>query len=141
MERSVRARVKAAFQARGARSKFRQAAIVYLHVGVLYEAAVYVFWKQRILPEARGPAWLWLLLGAFLAGGISYALWRWQHRWLALLVWALGTLRLPAIIEGAFFSRAHTGVDAAVIPPAFYLIALVVVVINLAMLARAGFDL
>jgi hypothetical protein len=133
--------VKAAFAARGSPVKFRQAAIVYLHVGVLYEAAVYVFWKQGILPQARGPAWLWLALGAFLAGGISYALWRWQHRWLALLVWALGTLRLPAIIEGAFFSRAHTGIDTAVIPPSFYLTALIVVVINLAFLARAGFDL
>jgi hypothetical protein len=122
-------------------TKYRQAAIVYLHVGILYEAAVFVFWRQHILPEARGPAWMWLLLGAFLAGGISYALWRWQHRWLVLLVWALGTLRLPAIIEGAFFHQAHTGVNVAVIPPSFYLIALFVVLINLAMLARAGFDL
>lgn len=122
-------------------TKFRQAAIVYLHVGILYEAAVFVFWRQGILPEARGPAWLWLLLGAFLAGTISYALWRWQHRWLVLLVWALQTLRLPALIEGAFFARAHTGVDVAVIPPAFYLTALIVILFNLALLARAGFDL
>ena len=62
-------------------TKFRQAAIVYLHVGILYEASVYVFAKHDILPEARGPAWLWLLIRAFLAAGISYALWRWQHRW------------------------------------------------------------
>lgn len=122
-------------------TKFRQAAIVYLHVGILYEAAVFVFWRQGILPEARGPAWVWLLLGALLAGLISYALWRWQHTWLALTIWALHALRLPALIEGAFFARAHTGVDAAVIPPAFYLTALVVVIINLGMLARAGFDL
>ena len=122
-------------------TKFRQAAIVYLHVGILYEAAVFVFWRQGILPEARGPAWLWLLLGAFLAAGIAYSLWRWQHTWLALMIWALHTLRLPAIIEGAFFSKAHTGIDVAAIPPAFYLTALIVVLINLAMLARAGFDL
>jgi len=122
-------------------TKFRQAAIVYLHVGILYEAAVYVFWRQGILPEARGPAWLWLLLGAFLAGSISYALWRWQRTWLALLIWALHTLRLPPLIRGAFFDTAHTGTDVASIPPAFYLTALVVVLINLAMLARAGFDL
>jgi hypothetical protein len=122
-------------------TKFRQAAIVYLHVGILYEAAVYVFWRQGILPEARGPAWLWLLLGAFLAGSISFALWRWQHTWLALLIWALHTLRLPPLIRGAFFDTAHTGTDVASIPPAFYLTALVVVLINLAMLARAGFDL
>ncbi|MEX1181849.1 MAG: hypothetical protein WEF86_01340 [Gemmatimonadota bacterium] len=122
-------------------TKFRQAAIVYLHVGILYEAAVFVFWRQGILPEARGPAWLWLMLGALLAGLISYALWRWQHTWLALAIWALHSLRLPALIEGAFFARAHTGVDVAAIPPSFYLTALIVVLINLAMLARAGFDL
>jgi hypothetical protein len=121
--------------------KFRQAAIVYLHVGILYEAAVFVFWRQGILPEARGPAWLWLVLGAVLAGSITYALWRWQHTWLVLLVWLLQMLRLPALIEGAFFARAHTGVDVAHVPPAFYLTALVIVIFNLGMLARAGFDL
>jgi hydrogenase-4 membrane subunit HyfE len=122
-------------------AKFRQAAIVYLHVGILYEAAVFVFWRQGILPEARGPAWLWLIIGAVLAAGLSYALWRWHYTWLALLIWALHSLRLPAILEGAFFGHAHTGVDAAVVPPAFYLAALAVVLINLGMLARAGFDL
>jgi hydrogenase-4 membrane subunit HyfE len=121
--------------------KFRQAAIVYLHVGILYEAAVYVFWRQGILPEARGPAWLWLLLGAALAGLISFALWRWQRTWLALLIWGLHALRLPPLIEGAFFAKAHTGIDAATLPSAFYLTALFVVLANLAMLARAGFDL
>lgn len=121
--------------------KYRQAAIVYLHVAILYEAAVYVFWRQGILPEARGPAWLWLLIGALLAGLISYALWRWQHRWLALTIWALGTLRVPVLIEGAFFEKAHTFVDAAQIPASFYLTALLIVLINLGMLARAGFDL
>lgn len=121
--------------------KYRQAAIVYLHVAILYESAVYVFKRQEILPEARGPAWLWLLLGALLAGMITYALWRWQHRWLAITVWALHSLRIPVLIEGAFFGKAHTFVDAAQIPPSFYLTALVVVLINLAFLARAGFDL
>lgn len=121
--------------------KYRQAAIVYLHVGILYEAAVYVFWRQGILPEARGPAWVWLLVGALLASLVSYALWRWQHRWLALTIWALGTLRLPVLIEGAFFDKAHTFVDTAQVPASFYITALVVVLINLGMLARAGFDL
>jgi hydrogenase-4 membrane subunit HyfE len=122
-------------------SKYRQAAIVYLHVGILYEAAVFVFWRQGILPEARGPGWVWLVLGALLAAAISYALWRYQKTWLALLIWGLHTLRLPALIEGAFFARAHTGVDVAVIPPAFYLTAIFIVLINLGFLARAGFDL
>lgn len=122
-------------------TKFRQAAIAYLHVGILYEAAVFVFWRQGILPQARGPAWLWLLLGAALALLISFALWRYQHAWLAILIWALHSLRLPALIEGAFFNRAHTGIDIAVVPASFYLTALVIVIINLAFLARAGFDL
>jgi hypothetical protein len=43
--------------------------------------------------------------------------------------------------QAAVLPPAHTGIDAAVIPSSFYLTALVVVVINLAMLARAGFDL
>jgi hydrogenase-4 membrane subunit HyfE len=122
-------------------TKYRQAAIVYLHVGILYEAAVFVFWRQGILPEARGPAWLWLVIGALLAGGISYAIWRYQRTWMVLMIWALHTLRLPALIEGAFFARAHTGVDMAVVPPGFYLTAIFIVLINLAFLARAGFDL
>ena len=121
--------------------KYRQAAIVYLHVGILYEAAVYVFWRQGILPQARGPAWVWLLIGALLAGLISYALWRFQNRWLALTIWALHALRVPVLIEGAFFGRAHTFADASQIPPGFYLTALFVVLVNLGFLARAGFDL
>ena len=121
--------------------KYRQAAIAYLHLAVLYESAVYVFKRQGILPEARGPAWLWLLIGAVLAGMITYALWRWQRRWLALTVWTLQTLRIPVLLEGAFFGKAHTFVDTAQIPPSFYLTALVVVLVNLAFLARAGFDL
>lgn len=120
--------------------KYKQAAIVYLHVALLYEAAVYVFKRQGILPEARGPAWLWLLLGALLAGMITYALWRWQHRWLAITVWALHSLRLPVLLEGAFFGKAHAFIDTSQLPPSFYLTALVVVLINLGFLARAGFD-
>lgn len=121
--------------------KYKQAAIVYLHVAILYESAVYVFKRQGILPEARGPAWLWLLLGAILAGMIVYALWRWQKRWLALTVWGLHSLRIPVLLEGAFFGKAHTFVDVSQIPASFYLTALVVVLINLGFLARAGFDL
>lgn len=45
-------------------------------------------------------------------------------------------LRLPALINGAFFA----GTEERVVP-AFYLTAIVVVMINLWMLARAGWDL
>lgn len=121
--------------------KYRQAAIVYLHVGILYEAAVYVFWRQGVLPEARGPAWMWLVIGAVLAVTISYAIWRWQKTWFVLTIWGLHALRLPPLIEGAFFAKAHTGINVAVVPPSFYLTALIIVIINLGFLARAGFDL
>jgi len=44
--------------------------------------------------------------------------------------------RLPWLIGGAFFPLAD-----ARLPPSFYLVALVVVMVNLWMLARAGWDL
>lgn len=116
--------------------KFRQAAFVYLHVGVLYEAAVYVLWKQGLVAEARGPVWLWLLLGALIVAFVFWGLWAKESAWLARVIWALGVFRLPALIGGAFPSGAEGRVD-----PAFYLVALVVVLINLWMLARAGWDL
>jgi len=65
-------------------------------------------WRQGMLPARFGPSWLWLL-----------------H-----------SLRLPALINGAFFAGAEERVV-----PAFYLTAIVVVMINLWMLARAGWDL
>lgn len=121
--------------------KFRQAAIVYLHVGLLYEAAVFVFWRQGILPEARGPAWLWLLIGAGIVAVVVWGLWSWRNAWFARAIWALHALRLPWLLEGAFFGSAHTGVHPALVPPSFYLTALFVVLVNLWMLARAGWDL
>ena len=117
------------------RRKFRQAAFVYLHVGVLYEAAVYVFWKQGLLPETRGPVWVWLLAGAFIVALVFWGLWVKESTWLARIIWAFGLFRLPALIEGAFLSGAGSDID-----PTFYLTALVVVLINLGMLARAGWD-
>jgi hypothetical protein len=45
-------------------------------------------------------------------------------------------LRLPALIRGAFFADA-----GARMVPGFYVTAIVVVVVNLWMLARAGWDL
>jgi hypothetical protein len=116
--------------------KFRQAAFVYLHVGILYEAAVIVAWRNGLLPTTRGPVWVWLLAGAVIVAVIFWALWRWQNVWVARAVWALHALRLPALIEGAFF------VDATQrLPPSFFGVALAVVLLNLAVLARAGWDL
>lgn len=116
--------------------KYRQAAFTYLHVGILYEAAVYVAWRQGVIAMGRGAIWGWLLAGALIVGVIFWALWKWQRPWIARAVWALHALRLPALIEGAFFAGA-----AQRLPAAFYTVALIVVVFNLAMLARAGWDL
>ena len=117
--------------------KFRQAAFVYLHVGLLYEAAAYAMWRRDLLPNTRvGPAWIWLLIGAAVALLVFFALLRWQNVWFAGVVWAVHSLRLPTLIRGAFFADAD-----AVIAPSFYLTALVVVMINLWMLARAVWDL
>ncbi len=116
--------------------KFRQAAFVYLHVAVLYEAAAYVMWRAGRLPQTRlGPPALWLVLGAVVAGLVFVALLRWQNVTFARIVWVVHGLRLPSLIHGAFFS----GVGA--LPPSFYITAIVAVMINLWMLARAAWDL
>jgi hypothetical protein len=117
-------------------AKFRQAAFVYLHVAILYEAAAYVMWRQGLLPIRFGPGWLWLLIGGAVAAGVVYALLRWQNVWFARAVWLVHGLRLPGLIDGAFFA----GEEARMVP-AFYLTAIVVVVVNLWMLARAAWDL
>ncbi|MBI2404302.1 MAG: hypothetical protein HYW06_07785 [Gemmatimonadetes bacterium] len=116
--------------------KFRQAAFVYLHVGILYEAAAYVMWRQGLLPVNWGPGWLWLILGAAVAGAVFVGLLRWQNVWLARIVWLVHGLRLPSLIDGAFVLS-----NTRPLAPSFYLVAMVVVVVNLWMLARAGWDL
>ena len=116
--------------------KFRQAAFVYLHVAILYEAAAYTMWRAGLLPASRGPAWVWLVLGALVAGAIFLGLLRWQNVIFARVVWVLHGLRLPALIGSAFISTVEGGLTRA-----FYITAIVVVVINLWMLARAAWDL
>jgi len=115
--------------------KFRQAAIAYLHVGLLYEASVWVLWQRGLMPQSRGPVALWLSFGAAITAFVVWGLWRWQHARFAQLIWLLHALRLPALIGGAFFAD-----PARSIPPSFYLVALFIVLFNLWMLARAGFD-
>ncbi|MFN2399962.1 MAG: hypothetical protein ABR543_15190 [Gemmatimonadaceae bacterium] len=118
--------------------KFRQAAFVYLHVAILYETAAYVMWRRGVLPSTSwGPAWLWLIAGGLVGVLIFVGLYRWQNVWLARIVWAIHGLRLPALVNGAFFA----GSEPRIAPPSFYIMALVVVLINLWMLARAGWDL
>lgn len=119
------------------RARFRQAAFVYLHVGLLYEAGVWSMSRNGFLPGERGPVWVWLLVGAAITGLVFWGLWSWRNRWLARGVWALHALRLPALVEGAFLQQA----SQMRLPPSFYLTALAVVLVNLGFLARAGWDL
>ena len=117
--------------------KFRQAAFVYLHVAILYEAAAYAMWRAGRLPYSRlGPPWPWLIVGAVVAGLVFVGLLRWQNVMFARVIWLLHALRLPALIHGAFFAAPGTA-----LAPEFYLTAIVVVMINLWMLARAAWDL
>ncbi len=117
-------------------AKFRQAAFVYLHVAILYEGAAYVMAGQGMIPSRFGPPALWLLAGAVVAGLVFVGILRWQNESFVRVIWLVHGLRLPALIRGAFF------VDAgARMVPGFYVTALVVVVVNLWMLARAGWDL
>ena len=117
-------------------AKFRQAGFVYLHGAVLYEAAVYAMLQAGTLTLRAGSPWVWLLAGAALAAFIFVGLYHWRNVWFARIVWGLNALRTPSLIGGAFFASPE-----AMTPPAFYVTALVVVVINLWMLARAGWDL
>ena len=87
--------------------KFRQAAFAYLHVGLLYEYAVYAFWRQGLLENVPGHPLAWLALGATI------------------------------VAEGAFLRAPGEGR----VPPEFYLFAIIVIVVNLWMLARAAWDL
>lgn len=117
-------------------TKFRQAAFVYLHLAILYWLTVFVAWRHDMVPTRFGPPLLWLAIGAIVPGLIFVGLLRWQNVWLARIVWVIQAARLPAFIEGAFFAG-----DAARMPHTFYLMAIVVVLINLWMLARAAWDL
>lgn len=116
--------------------KFRQAAFVYLHVSILYEAAAYVMWRQDLMPRNFGPPVIWLILGALVAGAVFVGLLRWQNVWFVRAIWLVHGLRLPSLIDGAFVLS-----NTRPLAPSFYLTAIVVVVINLWMLARAAWDL
>ena len=66
--------------------KFRQAAVTYLHVGLLYEAAVWVAWRNGLLPTNRGPVAGWLLAGAAVVALVFWLLWSRRSAWTARIV-------------------------------------------------------
>lgn len=117
--------------------KFRQAAFVYLHLGILYEATGWVMLRREILPTRFGPPWLYLVLGGLIVAFVFWGLYSWQNVWVARVVWGFQALRFPALINGAFFLEA----GEARLPPAFYLTAMIIVVISMWALARASWDL
>lgn len=118
--------------------KFRQAAFVYLHVAVLYEATAIAMWRADMLPASRmlGPGWVWLILGAVVGAVVFLGLLRWQNAIFARVVWVVHGMRLPTLISYAFVSTVEGAMTRA-----FYITAIVVVTINLWMLARAAWDL
>lgn len=117
--------------------KFRQAAFVYLHVGLLYEYSVYAMWRAGRIGDVPGHPLAWLAAGAAVVALVFAGLWRWQNPWFARGIWAIHGMRLPALIEGAFLRPIGEGA----VPPGFYLVAILVILVNLWMLARAGWDL
>lgn len=115
--------------------KFRQAAIAYLHYAVLYELGVYSLYAQGMFPPSRGDSPTgWLIIGATIAGVVVWGLWWWQNRWFARVVWAVMSLRLPALMAGAFLGTATT------VAPGFYLAGGIVVIAAMWMVARAAWD-
>lgn len=114
--------------------KFRQAAIVYLHYAVLYEAGAWLLQQRGLFPATRGPVGVWFGVGAAIAALVVLGLWWWQNPWFARVIWVLVALRLPTLLEGAFFGSALG------VPPALYAAAALVVLINLWALARAAWD-
>lgn len=118
--------------------KYRQAAFVYLHVFILHMAAIQVMWTadRGLIPTRFGPPLLWVLIAVAMTALVLWGLLKWRNPWFVRAVWLLRALRLPAYIRGAFFSGA-----AARVEPTLYLLAIVVEVINMWFLARAGWDL
>lgn len=115
-------------------AKFRLAAVVYLHYAVLYEIGAYVLFQRGLFPETRGPEIVWFLAGAAIAAVVVWALWWGRWTWFAHAIWVLLALRLPTLMEGAFF-----GGELA-IPAGLYLAAGLVVLVAMAAVARAAWD-
>jgi hypothetical protein len=77
-----------------------------------------------------------MAIGGAVAGSIFAGLYWWQNVWLARAVWLIQAGRLSWAMNGAFFPGADARFD-----PALYQFALLVILVNLGMLARAAWDL
>ncbi|HEX9729932.1 MAG TPA: hypothetical protein VGA37_15655 [Gemmatimonadales bacterium] len=116
--------------------KFRQAAFVYLHLGILYEAAAWVMYRHDMLPARFGPPVLFLLLGAGIVLFVFWGLFGWENVWIARIIWGVQALRFPPLIN-----RAFVDTELSRLPPGFYIIAMVIVLVSMWALARAAWDL
>jgi hypothetical protein len=117
--------------------KFRQAAFVYLHVALLYVYAAYAMDQAGLMPVRFGPPAAWLAGGSVVGFAGFAGLYWWRNVWFARAIWLIHGLRLPTLIDGAFFREGQVGG----ISPSFYIVAIVIILINLWMLARAAWDL
>ena len=87
--------------------------------------------------DVPGHPLLWLAMGAAIVAVVFWGLWYRESVWFARVIWLIHSFRLPAMIEGAFLRAPGEGV----VPSELYLFAIIVILINLWMLARAGWDL
>ena len=95
----------------------------------------WVLLERGLFPTTRGPAWAWFATGTAIAALVVWGLWWWRNTWFARVIWVLVALRLPTLVEGAFFGGGISG-----IPRSLYFAAGIVVLINLWALARAAWD-
>lgn len=117
--------------------KFRQAAMFYVLVGLVYEASVFVAWREGFAPTDRGPPWLFLfVIAPLVLGFIVWGLWSWRNVWLARVLVGFNAVRVVAVFGPGFVPDLERNLS-----PAFYQLETVLLLANLWMLARAGWDL
>jgi hypothetical protein len=89
-----------------------------------------------MLPTRFGPPWIFLVVGATIVALVFWGLYRFEHVWVARGIWLIQALRLPPLISRAFVEQGD-----ARMPPAFYVAAMIIVLISMWAMARAGWDL
>lgn len=108
----------------------------YLLVGLIYEASVFVAWREGFAPTHRGPPWLFLfVLAPLVLGFIVWGLWSWRNRWLARVLFVFNGVRVIFVFGPGFVPALERNLS-----PAFYQLETVLLLANMWMLARAGWD-